>query len=133
MLMSAIYAGTLSPSVTIEGQATDIPGTDTDDDTVIAVPGADADLLDWTKYIGQKVASIPKAIGQSVAEAVAAAFSPDPKLVNEITGAFSAKFGFVETLKHVGDDMFGMTAASEPLLFGSIWRMPKAVMITAVL
>lgn len=109
-IMDAIYAGTLNPSIAVGQEATDIPGTDTDEDDVIAVPDADADLLDWTKYIGQKVAAVP----QAIAKAVAGVFAPDAALVNEITGAFSAKFGFVETLKQVGYDLFGMNASSEP-------------------
>ena len=109
-IMDAIYAGTFSPTVSIEAQATDVPGTDTDEDDVFAVPGTDADILDWTKYIGQKVAAVP----QAIAQAVAGVFAPDPVLVNDITGAFSQKFGFVEDLKQIGDDFFGMTPSSEP-------------------
>lgn len=113
-ILNGLLAGTLSPTVSIEAQATDVPGTDTDEDDVIAVPGADANLLDWTKYIGQKVAAIPQAISSAVAQAVAGVFAPDPVLVNDITGAFSQKFGFVEDLKQIGDDLFGMTPSSEP-------------------
>lgn len=108
-IMAGIAAGTLSPTVSVEAQATDVPGTDADDD-VIVVPGQDAELLDWTKYIGQKVAAIP----QAIADAIAGIFVPDAALVNEITGTFSAKFGFVETLKTIGDDLFGMTPSTEP-------------------
>lgn len=119
ILFDAICAGTLSPTVAVEAEATDVPGTDTDEEEdVIAVPGADADLLDWTKYIGQKVAAIPKAIADaiagSIASALSAVFAPDPILVNDITGAFSSKFGFVEDLKKIGDDFFGMSAGDPP-------------------
>ena len=109
-ILNGLLAGTLSPTVSIEAQATDVPGTDTDEDDVIVVPGTDADILDWTKYIGQKVAAVP----QAIAQAVAGVFAPDPVLVNDITGAFSQKFGFVEDLKQIGDDLFGMTPSSEP-------------------
>ena len=73
-------------------------------------PGADAELLDWTKYIAQNLAAIP----QAIADAIAAIFVPDAALIDEIMGAFNSKFGFVSTLKTVGDDLLGMTADTQP-------------------
>lgn len=106
-LVSSLMAGTVVPTVSVD-VAQDVPGVDTGTD--IVVPGADAELLDWTKYIAQNLAAIP----QAIADAIAAIFVPDANLINDITGAFNAKFGFVETLKTVGDDLLGMTADTEP-------------------
>ena len=106
-LVSSLISGTVVPTVSVD-VAQDVPGVDTGTD--IVVPGADAELLDWTKYIAQNLAAIP----QAIADAIAAIFVPDANLINDITGAFNAKFGFVETLKTVGDDLLGMTADTEP-------------------
>lgn len=106
-LVSSLMAGTVVPTVSVD-VAQDVPGVDTDTD--IVVPGADADLLDWTKYIAQNLAAIP----QAIADAIAAIFVPDAALIDEIMGAFNSKFGFVSTLKTVGDDLLGMTADTQP-------------------
>ena len=110
-VLGGVAAGTLAPTYAIENVAegdVTVPdeGTDTDDVQV--------SILDWTKKIWQTVTELPGAIADAIADAFAAVFSPDPELVNEITGTFSEKFGFVETLKRVGDDLFGMSASADP-------------------
>ncbi len=111
-IFDAVLAGTLSPTVTVEDVATDIPDTGTETDTSI---------LSWTKKIWQAVTDIPAAIGEklaaipaAVADAISAVFAPDVALINEITSTFNAKFGFLETLHSVGTDLLNMDADTAP-------------------
>lgn len=112
-IFSAALAGTLSPTVAVEDTATDVPGTDTETGT-----DTDNSILSWTKKIWQTVTDLPGAIASEIASAISGVletiFAPDAALVNEMTTAFSAKFGFVDTLKQIGDDLFGMTPDTQP-------------------
>ena len=97
----------------------DIPGTLSNIwDTVKGLPAAIAEkisaffttLWGWLSDIITEIRALPAAI----AEKVGALFTPDQALVTEITDTFKGKFGFLSTLKQFGDDLFGMTAETEP-------------------
>ena len=67
-------------------------------------------LWGWLQSIIDAIKALPTAI----AEKIAALFTPDEALVTEITDTFNGKFGFISTLKQFGNDLFGMTAETEP-------------------
>ena len=67
-------------------------------------------LWGWLQSIIDAIKALPAAI----AEKIAALFTPDEALVTEITDTFNGKFGFISTLKQFGNDLFGMTAETEP-------------------
>lgn len=105
---SALQVGTLSAQYTI---------TDADSGVV----EEDASLLSWTKKIWQAVTDIPAAIGEklaaipsAIADAIAAVFAPDAALINEISSTFNEKFGFLQTLHTVGNDLLNMDADTAP-------------------
>ena len=89
-IFSAALAGTLSPTVAVEGTATDIPGTDTETGT-----DTDASILSWVKKIWQTVSDIPGAI----ADAVAGIFVPSadfyPTAISNLKDAFSDRMGLL--------------------------------------
>ena len=117
------------------------PGTQPDTKPSIN-PGTDTEglgLFGWLKRIWQSIVALPAQIGEkigaffttlwgwlqsiidaikalpaAIAEKIAALFTPDEALVTEITDTFKGKFGFIPTLKQFGDDLFGMTAETEP-------------------
>ena len=97
----------------------EIPGTLSNIwDTVKQLPAAIAEkisaffttLWGWLQDIITEIKALPAAI----AEKVGALFTPDQALVTEITDTFKGKFGFLSTLKQFANDLFGMTADSEP-------------------
>lgn len=134
-IMDGVIAGDVATVFTVE-EVAELEYADTSTNTGgIAVPGSDASILDWTKYIAQNIASFPSviaervasimdwtkeiaqnvaAIPQAIADAIAAIFVPDSSLITEITDAFGSKFGFVGIVKQLGDDLLGMTADTEP-------------------
>ena len=67
-------------------------------------------LWGWLQSIIDAIKALPAAI----AEKVGALFKPDEALLSEITDTFKGKFGFLPVLKQFGDDLFGMTAETEP-------------------
>ena len=97
----------------------EIPGTLSNIwDTVKQLPAAIVEkisaffttLWGWLQDIIDEIKALPAAI----AEKVGALFTPDEALVTEITDTFKGKFGFLSTLKQFANDLFGMTADSEP-------------------
>ncbi len=87
-------------------------------ETVKGIPAAIAEkigaffttLWGWLQSIIDAITALPAAIAEKVGEL----FKPDEALITEITDTFKGKFGFLPTLKQFGDDLFGMTAETEP-------------------
>ena len=87
-------------------------------ETIKGIPAAIAEkigaffttLWGWLQSIIDAITALPAAI----AEKVGALFKPDEALLSEITDTFKGKFGFLPVLKQFGDDLFGMTAETEP-------------------
>ena len=87
-------------------------------ETIKGIPAAIAEkigaffttLWGWLQSIIDAITALPAAI----AEKIGALFKPDEALLTEITDAFKGKFGFLPVLKQFGDDLFGMTAETEP-------------------
>lgn len=67
-------------------------------------------LWGWLQNIIDAITALPAAIAEKVGEL----FKPDEALITEITDTFKGKFGFLPVLKQFGDDLFGMTAETEP-------------------
>ena len=67
-------------------------------------------LWGWLQSIIDAITALPAAIAEKVGEL----FKPDEALITEITDTFKGKFGFLPVLKQFGDDLFGMTAETEP-------------------
>lgn len=97
----------------------DLPGTLSNIwETIKGLPAAIAEkigaffttLWGWLQKVIDAIVSIPATVAEKVGEL----FKPDEALVTEITDAFKGKFGFLPTLKRFGDDLFGMTAETEP-------------------
>lgn len=115
-IMQPIIDGTLNPTVGVESDPNvetdpDI-GTETDPDGSTEV---EPDVTTgWLSRILEGIKALPQQIAEAVGNIISSIFAPDAELVNEITGTFSEKFGFVETLKVIGDDLFGMTPGTEP-------------------
>ena len=131
-ILAQVEANTLAP--TLEGVDTDTggdTGTDTDEDAkpyLPYIPRIFEKIGELPNLIAEKIGAFfttlwgwlsniidaIKAIPSAVAEAVGALFKPDEALVTEITDTFKEKFGFLPALKRFGDDLFGMTAETEP-------------------
>ena len=87
-------------------------------ETVKGIPAAIAEkigaffttLWGWLQNIIDAITALPAAIAEKVGEL----FKPDEALITEITDTFKGKFGFLPVLKQFGDDLFGMTAETEP-------------------
>ena len=103
----------------IFGKIKDLPDTLSNIwETIKGIPAAIAEkigaffttLWGWLQSIIDAITALPAAI----AEKIAALFTPDEALVTEITDTFKGKFGFLPTLKQFGNDLFGMTAETEP-------------------
>ena len=103
----------------IFGKIKDLPDTLSNIwETIKGLPAAIAEkigaffttLWGWLQSIIDAITALPTAI----AEKIAALFTPDEALVTEITDTFKGKFGFLPTLKQFGNDLFGMTAETEP-------------------
>ena len=67
-------------------------------------------LWGWLQNIIDAITALPAAIAEKIGEL----FKPDEALITEITDTFKGKFGFLPVLKQFGDDLFGMTAETEP-------------------
>ena len=131
-ILAQVEANTLAP--TLEGVDTDTggdTGTDTDEDAkpyLPYIPRIFEKIGELPSLIAEKIGAFfttlwgwlqniidaIKAIPSAIAEAVGTLFKPDEALVTEITDTFKEKFGFLPTLKRFGDDLFGMTAETEP-------------------
>ena len=87
-------------------------------ETIKGIPAAIAEkigaffttLWGWLQNIIDAITALPAAIAEKVGEL----FKPDEALITEITDTFKGKFGFLPVLKQFGDDLFGMTAETEP-------------------
>ena len=143
-ILAQLQANTLAPTLTVDGTQTggntgtdedakpylpyipqifekikELPGTLSNIwETVKGIPAAIAEkigaffttLWGWLQNIIDAITALPAAIAEKVGEL----FKPDEALVTEITDTFKGKFGFLPTLKQFGDDLFGMTAETEP-------------------
>lgn len=129
-ILEQVEANTLAP--TLEGVDTNTGGnTGTDEDAkpylpyiprifekLGEIPSAIAEkigaffttLWGWLQKVLDAIVSIPATVAEKVGEL----FKPDEALVTEITDTFKGKFGFLPTLKQFGDDLFGMTAETDP-------------------
>lgn len=74
----------------------------------------DVGWQDVLSNIYNKVVDIPDAITAGISGALEKLFAPDAVLLGEMSDTFQGKFGFLTTLKQVGNDLFGMTADTEP-------------------
>ena len=87
-------------------------------ETIKGIPAAIAEkigaffttLWGWLQNIIDAITALPAAIAEKVGEL----FKPDEALITEITDTFKGKFSFLPVLKQFGDDLFGMTAETEP-------------------
>ena len=103
----------------IFGKIKDLPDTLSNIwETIKGIPAAIAEKIGafFTTLWGwlQSIIDAIKALPAAIAEKIAALFTPDEALVTEITDTFQGKFGFLPTLKQFGNDLFGMTAETEP-------------------
>lgn len=125
-IFDAVLAGTLSPTVTVEDVATDIPATDTDTDTSI---------LSWVKKIWQSVTDIPAAI----ADAVASIFVPSadfyPTAIANLKDAFSDRMGLltypISILFNFLDRMVNLSEQQPILRWGNIYLPGYAMPLVA--
>lgn len=67
-------------------------------------------MLDYVADIWRRIKALP----ETISSAVKSVFEPDAALLTEITTTFNNKFGWLETLYHLGEDLLGMTADSAP-------------------
>lgn len=103
-VFNQIASGDFAPTYTIG----DEPDTDPDlNPTPTPAPDTNTGLIE---SILEQIKAIPSAIAEKVGEL----FAPDEELITEITDTFKAKFGFMSTLKQLGDDLLSMTAETEP-------------------
>ena len=80
-------------------------------------PGTDTEglgLFGWLKRIWQSIVALPAQIADAFNNLLQTLFVPDAALLQEISDAFSDKFGFFGVLHRFGGDLFGMTAETEP-------------------
>ena len=92
------------------------PGTQPDTKPSIN-PGTDTEglgLFGWLKRIWQSIVALPAQIADAFNNLLQTLFVPDAALLQEISDAFSDKFGFFGVLHRFGGDLFGMTAETEP-------------------
>lgn len=97
-IMENAIDGNLAPVITVDA-----------DPSVEPVPGTST-MLDFVTDIWRKIKALPR----TISNAVKSVFEPDAALLTEITTTFNNKFGWLETLYHLGEDLLGMTADSAP-------------------
>lgn len=92
------------------------PGTQPDTKPSIN-PGTDTEglgLFGWLKRIWESIIALPAQIAEAFNNLLQTLFAPDTALMQEISTTFTDKFPFLPVLSRVGNDLFGMTADSEP-------------------
>lgn len=97
-IMENAIDGNFAPVVTVDA-----------DPSVEPVPGTST-MLDFVTDIWRKIKALPR----TISNAVKSVFEPDAALLTEITTTFNNKFGWLETLYRLGEDLLNMTADSAP-------------------
>lgn len=101
-ILDKLAANDLNSSASLEGEAApDVPATD----------------IGWKgtiEKIYQGIIDLPGRIADAFKTLLESLFAPDAVLMQEIATTFTDKFPFLPVLNRVGNDLFGMTADSEP-------------------
>ena len=101
-ILDKLAANDLNSSASLEGEAApDVPATD----------------IGWKgtiEKIYQGIIDLPGRIADAFKALLEGLFAPDAALMQEIATTFTDKFPFLPVLNRVGNDLFGMTADSEP-------------------
>lgn len=101
-ILDKLAANDLNSSASLEGEAApDVPATD----------------IGWKgtiEKIYQGIIDLPGRIADAFKTLLEGLFAPDAALMQEIATTFTDKFPFLPVLNRVGNDLFGMTADSEP-------------------
>lgn len=101
-ILDKLAANDLNSSASLEGEAApDVPATD----------------IGWKgtiEKIYQGIIDLPGRIADAFKTLLESLFAPDAALMQEIATTFTDKFPFLPVLNRVGNDLFGMTADSEP-------------------
>ena len=101
-ILDKLATNDLNSSASLEGEATpDVPATD----------------IGWKgtiEKIYQGIIDLPGRIAEAFKALLESLFAPDAVLMQEIATTFTDKFPFLPVLNRVGNDLFGMTADSEP-------------------
>lgn len=101
-ILDKLAANDLNSSASLEGEtAPDVPATD----------------IGWKgtiEKIYQGIIDLPGRIADAFKTLLESLFAPDAVLMQEIATTFTDKFPFLPVLNRVGNDLFGMTADSEP-------------------
>lgn len=101
-ILDKLAANDLNSSANLEGEAApDVPATD----------------IGWKgtiEKIYQGIIDLPGRIADAFKTLLEGLFAPDAALMQEIATTFTDKFPFLPVLNRVGNDLFGMTADSEP-------------------
>lgn len=101
-ILDKLAANDLNSSASLEGEAApDVPATD----------------IGWKgtiEKIYQGIIDLPGRIADAFKALLEGLFAPDAALMQEISTTFTDKFPFLPVLNRVGNDLFGMTADSEP-------------------
>lgn len=105
---AAIYAGDYAP--TYEITVVDDAGANVNPD-VGGDTGTDTDTQ--VGLLGRIAAGID-ALADKILDGISSLFAPDPALMQDISGTFNSKFGFVSTLHQLGTDLLSIDAASVP-------------------
>lgn len=110
-----LLALTLENNLTATGEVTDAEEGEIDDTGAGTESGTVVDeeskgFLAYIPQIFEQIKSIPSTIAEKIGEL----FAPDEALITEITDTFKAKFGFISTLKQLGDDLLSMTPETDP-------------------
>lgn len=101
-ILDKLVANDLNSSASLEGEAApDVPATD----------------IGWKgtiEKIYQGIIDLPGRIADAFKTLLESLFAPDAALMQEIATTFTDKFPFLPVLNRVGNDLFGMSADSEP-------------------
>lgn len=101
-ILDKLVANDLNSSASLEGEAApDVPATD----------------IGWKgtiEKIYQGIIDLPGRIAGAFKTLLESLFAPDAALMQEIATTFTDKFPFLPVLNRVGNDLFGMSADSEP-------------------
>lgn len=112
-IFNGMAAGTFNPTYTITDADT---GTDTEPDTGGDTGEGSEINPDASMDTGllRRIAIACEALADKILGGIESIFAPDPALMQEISEAFTDKFGFVSTLHNLGTDLLSINASSAP-------------------
>lgn len=122
-IFESIAGSTFSPTYTEEPVTSPEPNPDeggetNPDDETGTNTSEDTGLLRRIaiacETLADKIFGAIDALADKITEGFAEIFAPDPALMQEISEAFTDKFGFVSTLHQLGTDLLSINATSAP-------------------